>query len=128
MLLLPTVGFIGYDDPRMTATTDAVADELADDGLLRRYRADDGLGGDEGVFIACTFWLAECLANQGRLTAARTAYDRAASTATDLGLYAEEYDPRSHALLGNFPQGLSHLSQVAAAVALTDASKITGTA
>jgi len=128
LLLLPTVDFIAYDDRRMSATTDAIADELADDGLLRRYRADDGLGGDEGVFIACTFWLAECLANQGRLIAARTAYDKAASTANDLGLYAEEYDPRRDALLGNFPQGLSHLSQIAAAVALTNAGKATDTA
>ncbi len=120
LLLLPSVDYLAYDDPRMTATTDAVADELDDHGLLRRYLADDGLAGDEGVFIACTFWLAECLAAQGRLAAARSAYDRAASTANDLGLYAEEYDPRHHEPLGNFPQGLSHLSQIAAAVALAN--------
>jgi GH15 family glucan-1,4-alpha-glucosidase len=122
LLLLPSVGFIAYDDPRMTATTDAVADDLDEEGMLRRYRADDGLRGDEGVFVACTFWLAECLAYQGRLAPARAAYNRAASTANDLGLYAEEYGTRDHELLGNFPQGLSHLSQIAAAVALAAGS------
>ena len=118
LLLLPSVDFVAYDDPRMIATADAVSEALDDDGLLRRYRATDGLGGDEGVFVACTFWLAECLAYQGRTNLARAAYDRATATATDLELYAEEYDPRNREALGNFPQGLSHLSHIAAAVAL----------
>jgi GH15 family glucan-1,4-alpha-glucosidase len=121
LLLAPSVDYIAYDDPRMIATSDAIAADLDDNGLLRRYRSDDGLGGEEGIFIACTFWLAECLAHQGRVTLARAAYDRAARTANDLGLYAEEYDPRHRQAIGNFPQGLSHLSQIAAAVALPGA-------
>ncbi len=118
LLLLPTVDYIAYDDPRMMATTDAIRVGLDDSGLLRRYHSDDGLDGDEGVFVACTFWLAECLANQGRLVLAREAFERAVATANDLGLYAEEYDPQGNEALGNYPQGLSHLSHIAAAVAL----------
>ena len=68
--------------------------------------------------MACTFWLAECLARQGRVAAARTAFARALATANDLGLFAEEFDPASGTLLGNFPQALTHLSHIAAAVAL----------
>jgi GH15 family glucan-1,4-alpha-glucosidase len=119
LLLLPTFDFVGYNDERMVRTTDAVRDELSDDGLLRRYRADDRLEGKEGVFVACTFWLVDCLVRQGRITEAEEAFGRAASTANDLGLFAEEYDPATRTLLGNFPQGLSHLSHIAAAVALT---------
>jgi GH15 family glucan-1,4-alpha-glucosidase len=119
LLLLPSVDFLSYDHPRMISTTDAVADDLDDNGFIRRYRSDDGLGGNEGVFIACTFWLAECLAYQGRLASARAAYQRASSTANELGLYAEEFDAASWQLLGNFPQGLSHLSHIAASVALS---------
>jgi len=121
LLLLPAVGYVAYDDARMMATADAVAAELDDDGLLRRYRSEDGLGGDEGVFVACTFWLAECLAHQGRIPQARRAFDRAVATANDLGLFAEEYDPVELEALGNHPQGLSHLSHIAAAVALSRA-------
>ena len=118
LLLLPTVDFVAYDDPRMVATTDAVAADLDHGGLLRRYRAEDGLGGEEGVFVACTFWLAECLARQKRMTEAQSVFDRAVRTANDLGLYSEEFDPRRGTALGNFPQGLTHLSHIAAAVAL----------
>jgi len=119
LLLLPAVGYVAYDDARMLATAEAVAAELDADGLLRRYRSEDGLGGDEGVFVACTFWLAECLAYQGRIPQARRAFDRAIATANDLGLFAEEYDPVELEALGNHPQGLSHLSHIAAAVALS---------
>ena len=116
--IAPLLCCVAHRCERMLATTDAIAADLDDGGLLRRYRSDDGLSGDEGVFIACTFWLAECLARQGRGVQARAAFDRAASTANDLGLYAEEYDPHRRQALGNFPQGLSHLSHIAAAVAL----------
>jgi GH15 family glucan-1,4-alpha-glucosidase len=118
LLLLPSVDFVAYDDPRMVATADVVAEDLDDGGLLRRYRGDDALDGSEGVFIACSFWLAECLAYQGRPVPARQVYDRAAATANDLGLYAEEFDTAHGVQLGNFPQGLTHLSHIAAAVAL----------
>jgi GH15 family glucan-1,4-alpha-glucosidase len=125
LLLLPSFDFIPYGDERMISTTDAVRAELDEDGdgLLRRYRGDDGLEGDEGVFVACSFWLVECLARQGRLDEARSVFDRAIATANDLGLFAEEYDVAKSELLGNFPQGISHFSHVAAAVALDQESR-----
>jgi GH15 family glucan-1,4-alpha-glucosidase len=120
LLLLPAVGFVAWDDPRMLRTVEAVRRELEVDGLLWRYRAPDGLEGAEGAFVACTFWLAECLARQGRAAQARAAFARASATANDLGLFAEEFDPATGALLGNFPQALTHLSHITAAVALAE--------
>lgn len=119
-LVLPGFDYVDWRDPRMIATVDAIVDELSDDGLIRRYRSDDALAGDEGTFVACTFWLAECLARQGRVEEARTAFEHAAASANHLGLFAEEYDTRSHRLLGNFPQGLSHLSHISAALAIAE--------
>ena len=120
LLLLPSFGFIAYDDPRMIGTTDAVRRELdTGGGLLRRYTGEDSLSGQEGTFLACSFWLVECLAYQGRGDEARKVFERAAGTANDLGLFAEEVDERDGSLLGNFPQGISHFSHVAAAVALS---------
>jgi len=119
LLLLPNFGFIAWDDPRMIGTTDAVRRELDEgDGLLLRYKGEDSLEGQEGTFLACSFWLVECLANQGRVDEARQVFEKAAGTANDLGLFAEEVDPRDGSLLGNFPQGISHFSHLAAAVAL----------
>jgi GH15 family glucan-1,4-alpha-glucosidase len=119
LLLLPSVDFVAYDDPRMLRTADAIAADLDDGhGLIRRYRGDDNLAGQEGAFVTCSFWLAECLAHQGRIQEARELFDRAASCGSDLGLFSEEYDGGSGELLGNYPQGLSHLSHIAAAVAL----------
>lgn len=122
LLLLPSVGFVAWDDPRMRRTVDEVRRELEADGLLWRYRAPDGLEGAEGTFVACTFWLAECLARQGRTAEARDAFAGASATANDLGLFAEEFDPATGMLLGNFPQALTHLSHIAAAVALQEPS------
>jgi GH15 family glucan-1,4-alpha-glucosidase len=125
LLLIPRVEFVSYDDERMIRTTDAIREELEADGLLLRYRPDeemrDGLEGEEGVFVACSFWLAECLARQGRIEEARVVFDRAASTGNELGLFSEEYDTKTDQMLGNFPQGLTHLSHIAAAVALEEA-------
>jgi GH15 family glucan-1,4-alpha-glucosidase len=118
LLLLPQTGFLEYTDERMIRTVDAVRADLEEDGLLARYRTHDGLKGKEGTFIACTFWLAECLARQGRTDEARNAFDRADSTANDLGLFAEEYLTQSHEMAGNFPQGLTHLAHIGAALAL----------
>src|SRR3954447_24922403 len=118
LLLLPQAGFVPYDDERMVRTTDAVREELDADGLLYRYTRADGLKGKEGAFLACSFWLAECLANQGRMEEAQEAFDRAARTANDLGLFGEEFDPESGEILGNYPQGITHLSHIAAAVAI----------
>jgi len=123
LLLLPIFGFVDARDELMVRTVKAIRAELEVDGLLRRYplRGDE-LAGGEGVFLACTFWLAECLALQGELVEARKVFRRAAATANDLGLFSEEYDPERQRMLGNFPQGLTHLSLIAAAVTLARAA------
>jgi pentatricopeptide repeat protein len=118
LLLLPRVDFVGYRDERMIRTTDAIREELDDDGLLKRYKTDGGE--PEGAFLACSFWLAECLARQGRIEDARTVFDRALATGNDLNLFSEEYDTAAGEMLGNFPQGLTHLSHISAAVALAE--------
>jgi GH15 family glucan-1,4-alpha-glucosidase len=119
LLLLPSVDFVAYDDPRMLRTAEAIRTDLDDgNGLVLRYRSDDNLEGQEGAFLTCSFWLAECLARQGRVQEARELFDRVSSCGSDLGLFSEEYDSQAGELLGNFPQGLSHLSHIAAAVAL----------
>jgi GH15 family glucan-1,4-alpha-glucosidase len=121
-LRLPSYGLLPYTDERMLGTVAAVRAALeTDGGLLRRYDADDGMP-PEGAFLACSFWLAECLTGQGQLEAARAVYDRAARTATDLGLFAEQVDPATGALLGNFPLVLTHLSHIHAALGLVAAS------
>lgn len=122
LLLLPEVEFVDYGDARMVRTVDAICEELNDHGLILRYRTDDGLRGTEGVFLACSFWLAGCLARQNRREAARQWFDRAMDCANDVGLFPEEYDPRSGLMLGNFPQGLTHLAHVSAALALSENS------
>jgi GH15 family glucan-1,4-alpha-glucosidase len=121
LLLLPMTGFVDYRDERMIRTADAVREELEQDGLLRRYAADsDELDDIEGVFCCCSFWLAECFARQGRREEARRVFERAMTLGNDLGIYSEEYDPRTGEMLGNMPQGLTHLSLIAAAVAIAD--------
>jgi GH15 family glucan-1,4-alpha-glucosidase len=126
VLLLPVAGFCAFDDPRMIATADAIRDELGQDGLLRRYRVDDGQPGEEHPFLACSFWLVECLARQGRLDDARTAFDAALRARTDLGLFAEQADGRTGEPWGNFPQALTHLAHLAAAQALAAAAGDSG--
>jgi GH15 family glucan-1,4-alpha-glucosidase len=124
LLLLPRVEFVAWDDERMLRTVAAIRDELgADDGLLYRYRRDDGVEGDEGAFLCCSFWLVECLARAGELAEARSVFEKAFATANDLGLLAEEADPASGELLGNFPQALTHLSHIDAAVALAESER-----
>lgn len=119
LLLLPGVDFVDYGDERMVRTTDAIRQELEEGGLLRRYAPhDDNLPGSEGVFLPCTFWLVECLARQGRAEEAHSVFERALHMGNDLGLFPEEYDTRSGEMLGNFPQALTHLSLISAAVTL----------
>ena len=116
LLLLPVVHFVEHDDERIVRTVDAVREELEVDGLLLRYRRPKGER--EGAFLACSFWLVECLARQGREDEAREVFDRTVATGSELGLFSEEFDTDSGEMLGNFPQGLTHLSHIAAAVAL----------
>jgi GH15 family glucan-1,4-alpha-glucosidase len=118
VLRLAAIGFVEYDDPRMVSTADVIAAELCDGGLIRRYDADDGLPGHEATFLPCTFWLVELLARQGRGELAREWFDRAVATANELGLYAEEFDPAAKRMMGNFPQALTHLAHIEAALAL----------
>lgn len=121
LLLLPRLGYVEYGDERMVRTADAIRRELDAGGLLRRYDSPDQLPGREGAFVACSFWLVQCLAEQGRLELADQYFERACGAANDLGLFAEEYDVESAALLGNFPQGLTHLSYIDAARTLLQA-------
>jgi GH15 family glucan-1,4-alpha-glucosidase len=118
LLRLPVVGFVDYDDERMVRTADAIREDLNADGLLYRHRTDDGLEGDEGAFLPASFWLAEVLARQARLDEAQEVFDRTVATANGLGLFSEEYDPSAQEMLGNFPQALTHLSHIEAALAI----------
>ncbi|KOR40456.1 glycosyl hydrolase [Xanthomonas oryzae] len=121
LLLIPIVGFLPPDDPRIAATADAIARDLTIDGLVERYRADDsadGVPAGEGTFLACSFWLVENYALIGRTDQARALLERLLGLCNDVGLLAEEYDPRSKRMLGNFPQGYSHVALVNAALRL----------
>ncbi|KOG33910.1 glycoside hydrolase family 15 protein [Streptomyces resistomycificus] len=122
LLLIPRVGFLPPDDPRVIGTIDAVRDELGHDGFVRRYGAEespvDGLPGGEGVFLACSFWLADALHMTGRAKEARELFERLVGLANDVGLLAEEYDPVAGVQLGNFPQAFSHIGLVNTALAL----------
>ncbi|WP_020130425.1 glycoside hydrolase family 15 protein [Streptomyces sp. 303MFCol5.2] len=127
LLLIPRVGFLPPDDPRVLGTVDAVRTELGHGGLLRRYSTDgatvDGLPGDEGTFLACSFWLADALHLTGRTREARELFERLVGLANDVGLLAEEYDPTTGRHLGNFPQAFSHIGLVNTALALFGAEK-----
>ncbi len=121
LLLLPATGLLDFDDERMIRTTDAVREDLEEDGLLRRYPpGSDEIRSKEGVFLACSLWLVECLARQHRLDEARKVFNRVLAAGNELGLFSEEYNTGSREMMGNFPQGLTHLSLIAAAVAITD--------
>ena len=121
-LMLPLVGFLPADDPRVLSTIEATERHLTDErGLVYRYRADDGLDGDEGTFLLCTFWLAQALAVAGRTERARAVFERAAAFANDVGLLAEEVGPLNGELMGNFPQAFSHIGLVNAAWAIAEA-------
>jgi GH15 family glucan-1,4-alpha-glucosidase len=119
-LMIPIVGFCPHDDPRARATADRIADELSADGFVYRYVADgvDGLSGEEATFAICSFWLVECLARAGEGERARELFERLLGFCNDVGLLAEEIDPRSGELIGNFPQAFSHLGLIQAAIAL----------
>ncbi|MGI5399865.1 glycoside hydrolase family 15 protein [Streptomyces sp. CA-135486] len=121
-LLIPRVGFLPPDDPRVIGTVDAVQRELGTGGLVRRYSTEglpvDGMPGSEGAFLACSFWLADALLMTGRAKEARALFERLLALRNDVGLLAEEYDPVAGRQLGNFPQAFSHIALVNTALAL----------
>jgi GH15 family glucan-1,4-alpha-glucosidase len=122
LLLLPQVGFLPASDPRIVGTVEAIRKDLMLDGLVLRYRpqrVNDGLPGEEGAFLACSFWLADALAMIGRYGEAKEMFERLLELRNDLGLLAEEYDPREKRFLGNFPQAFSHVALVNTAHNLT---------
>ena len=124
LLVLPAVGFLDGDDPRMLGTIKAVEEDLMRGGLLLRYRTEsgvDGLAGGEHPFVACSFWLVSAYAMAGRLDDAHALMGRLLELPNDVGLLAEEYDPVNERFAGNFPQAFSHLALVGAAVALASA-------
>ena len=119
VLLMPIYGFLPATDPRMRATIEAVARDLTEDGLVLRYRNQegvnaDGLSGEEGTFVICSFWLANCLAKAGEVARAEALYEQLAGYANDLGLLAEEIETTTGEQLGNFPQAYSHIGLITA--------------
>jgi GH15 family glucan-1,4-alpha-glucosidase len=126
LLLIPITGFLQSEDPRVISTTQAIRRDLTVDGLVQRYRTDpapDGLPPGEGVFLACSFWLADNLCMQGRWDEAHELFDRLLGLTNGVGLLAEEYDPVARRQLGNFPQAFSHVALVNTAMNLGEREK-----
>jgi GH15 family glucan-1,4-alpha-glucosidase len=115
LLLIPSIGFLPPTDRRVSATVEAIERELLVDGFVRRYdtgRTDDGLPPGEGMFLACSFWLADAYQMLGRVADAEELFERLLALCNDLGLLSEEYDPDQRCLIGNFPQAFSHISLI----------------
>lgn len=126
LLLLPLVGFLPPEDPRIQGTIAAVEKDLIVNGLVARYNTNsevDGLPGDEGAFLACSFWLVDNYVQQARMSEARELFERLLALRNDVGLLSEEYDPREGRMLGNFPQAFSHLALVISAFNLQEAKE-----
>jgi GH15 family glucan-1,4-alpha-glucosidase len=121
LLLIPQVGFLPAHDPRVSGTVAAIERELVRDGFVMRYptRGQDGLPPGEGVFLACSFWLADGYALLGRTREARELFERLIALRNDVGLLSEEYDPESGRLVGNFPQAFPHVGLVNPAYTLS---------
>src|SRR3954454_25358430 len=129
VLNIPLVGFLPGSDERVADTIDAISRELSRDGFVSRYSTavtDDGLSGDEGQFLACSFWLVSALALNGRVNQARELFERLIALSNDLGLLAEEYDVGRKRQVGNFPQAFSHLALIGAAQAITTSANGNG--
>lgn len=126
LLLIPMVGFLKPDDPRVIGTVAQVEKRLLADGFVRRYETDtnvDGMGDKEGVFLACSFWLADAYVLQGRLDEARELFGRLVNLRNDVGLLSEEYDTERKRFAGNFPQAFSHVALVNTALNITRLKK-----
>jgi GH15 family glucan-1,4-alpha-glucosidase len=123
MLMIPLVGFLPVNDPRVAGTVDAIQRELTRDGFVMRYISEeggvDGLPPGEGAFLPCTFWLADNLAMMGRYEEARRVFERLLGLCNDVGLLSEEYDPHRKRQLGNFPQAFTHVFLINTAHNLT---------
>jgi GH15 family glucan-1,4-alpha-glucosidase len=120
--MMGLVGFLSPDDPRLASTVSAIQKHLTKDGLLMRYDTSkqvDGLPGGEGVFIACTFWLADNFVLLNRAEEAREIFDHVSALRNDVGLFSEEYCPVKKRMLGNFPQAFSHIAHVNTAANLS---------
>lgn len=117
-LRIPIVGFLDPDDPRVAGTVVRIEQEISDGPFVYRYRASDGLDGEEGTFLPCSFWLVDCLARAGELRRARENFEALLRASGPLGLFSEEYDPERHLALGNYPQAFSHIALLRAALAL----------
>ena len=124
ILMMPLVGFLPAQDERFRNTIAAVERDLMEDGLVMRYRPEekrvDGLPGGEGVFLPCSFWLADCMQLTGRKAEARQLFERLLALRNDVGLLSEEYDPKEKRQLGNFPQAFTHVGLVNTAQALSE--------
>jgi GH15 family glucan-1,4-alpha-glucosidase len=126
LLLLPAIGFLPPEDPRIQGTIRAIERDLVVDGFVRRYNTlenDDGLPPGEGAFLACSFWLADAYVMSGRHREARKLFDRLVGLCNDIGLLSEEYDAAERRLVGNFPQAFSHVALINTAHNLSRASK-----
>ncbi len=123
-LLLPLVGFISPNDPRMRSTVERIIEHLSDEhGFIYRYHSCDGVAGLEGTFTICTFWLVDNLAMQGRLSEARSLFERLLTCAGRLGLFSEEIDTRDNVALGNYPQAFTHIALINSALNLQKAEQ-----
>ena len=123
--MMAPVGFLPPDDPRVVSTVEAIRDELMVDGFVLRYRTDsgtDGLPAGEGTFLMTTLWLADNLVMMGRRDEAVEIFERVCEIRNDVGLLAEEYDPRAKRMLGNFPQAFSHVALITTAANLSGAA------
>jgi len=125
-LIVPLVGFLPATDPRVRSTVERIQERLTADGLVYRYLADDGLPGGEATFTLCTFWLVDNLALAGRVDEARALFERVTAYANDVGLLAEEIDPVTGELLGNYPQGFSHLALIRSVLTIARAEATAG--
>ncbi|MGH9543786.1 MAG: glycoside hydrolase family 15 protein, partial [Terriglobales bacterium] len=131
LLMIPLVGFLPADDPRVIGTVKAIENQLMQDGLVARYTADpavDGMPHGEGQFLACSFWLADNYGLQGRQQEAEKLFERLLEIRNDVGLLSEEYDPVAKRLLGNFPQAFSHIGLVNTAFNLSSGIRRVGLA